>query len=98
MFWRMELDGCLSGRALLCQVKLYLVVFYYNKIIAKRLTHNEMMSAKLRSAGKPKIIQSNAGKPFFTCKDNIKTLGKVISISQSILIQYLKEVWTQLGN
>ena len=88
----------LSGRALLGQVKLYLVVFYYNKINEKSLTHNEMMGAKLRSAEEPQIIQSNAGKPFFACKNYRKTLGKVMSISRSVIIQYLKEKWVKLGN
>ena len=56
------------------------------------------MGAKLCAAGDPQIMSSNAGKQFFTCKHNKKTLGKVISISQSVPIKFMKLVWKQSGN
>ena len=57
-----------------------------------------MMGVKLRSAWDLQIIYSNAGKQFFKCKHNSKTLGKLLSISQIVLIQFLNIVWTKSGN
>ena len=44
-----------------------------------------MTTVKLHSAvgAHAQMIQNNAGEPFFMCRHNGKTLGKVISISQS---------------
>ena len=56
-----------------------------------------MIGVKLRSIGDSQVMQGNAGKQFYTFRHNRKT-GKVISISQSVLIQFLKVVWKQLEN
>ena len=56
-----------------------------------KATHNEI-TIKLGLAEDAQMIQNNAGKQFFTCKHNMKTLGKIISISQSTIFQFLKEL------
>ena len=45
---------------------------------------------KLRSVVDPQVIWNDSGKKFFTRKHNSKTLRKLISISQSVVIQFLK--------
>ena len=51
---------------------------------------------RLCSAADSQIKQSNAGKVFEILQR--KTLGQVISIFQNPLIQFIKLLWTQLGN
>ena len=44
------------------------------------------------------IIYNNAGKQVFTSKNDRKTLGNEMFISQSMVFQFIKVVYTQMVN
>ena len=52
-------------------------------IIKQRLIHSEMRVVKLHSPAMHKLYKIKLGNNFFLCKHDRKTLGKVISSSQS---------------
>ena len=67
-------------------------------VIEQRLMHNEVLAVRLCSTVDAQMIKNNAGKQLFACKHCRKIPGKIISISQSKVIQFLKVVSSQLGN
>ena len=58
-------------------------------VMKQIMMHNEVLAVKLHSAVNVQMIQNNPGKQFFTSK-HYRAILEVISISQSIVFQFLK--------